>query len=468
MSCPLEFFGYGNILILFFSLLIFQMLHMLHHCVVVKEVQSDVNVKTLMDALQKNTDLKLDDFKSMEDVYRYVDAIVSSGSIEEAKGSVFVLGNTSAGKSSLVQTLRNYCKKITKTPKPVLTGAEENKALLETQVLDLVENVQLQPKTLPKLEIKRRNPNDKLGVITVTERPHMEPRQLAEEEVDPEQIETSFVDFGGHTEYASCSPIFIKEKGVFLICFPMSKFKDESALDNEFFSSIGTYLQLVMEKCDTPIIFLVATKGDQVKYSSFEAQFSSVIATAREQLEMIARKSKNKNPFLFDRVFMTSLGQEDAYLKFTLGDLMNNLVAVFGHSELMDVKLKAVPKRWRRIINIWKSRRQQIRIEEAVSEYQQITKADTEWINKAPAEEITDDMEEWKIVAEELVKSAKEESSSDEEEDPTKATDRDIPLETLFSENMDELEASKETEDWKHVEEMFTFFSSHNEIFWFR
>ena len=64
---------------------------------VVKELQSDVKAKTLMDALQKNTELKLDDFKSMGDVFRYVDAIVSSGSIEEAKGSVFVLGNTSAG-----------------------------------------------------------------------------------------------------------------------------------------------------------------------------------------------------------------------------------------------------------------------------------------------------------------------------------------------------------------------------------
>ena len=93
----------------------------------VRELQSEAKVSELMDVIQKNTELRLDDFKSMEEVYRYVDAIVSSGSTEEAKGCVFVLGNTSSGKSSLVQTLRNYSKDKAKPPKPFLTGDEENK-----------------------------------------------------------------------------------------------------------------------------------------------------------------------------------------------------------------------------------------------------------------------------------------------------------------------------------------------------
>ena len=94
--------------------------------------------------------------------------------------------------------------------------------------------------------------------------------------------------------YASCSPIFIKEKGVFLVCFPMIKFKDESSLDEEYFSSIGTYMQLVLENCDTPILLLVATKCDLLDNTSVNAQVASVLSTAKEHLEAIANKSESK------------------------------------------------------------------------------------------------------------------------------------------------------------------------------
>ena len=104
-----------------------------------------------------------------------------------------------------------------------------------------------------------------MGVIKDTSKEEPCDDALQTEKETLEQIEVSFVDFGGHTEYASSSPIFIKEKAVFLICFPVAKFKKESALDDEYFPSIGTYIQLILENCDTPIIFLVATKGDEVK-----------------------------------------------------------------------------------------------------------------------------------------------------------------------------------------------------------
>ena len=248
----------------------------------------------LMDIIQRNTDLRLDDFKSMEDVYCYVDAIVSSGSTEEAKGCVFVLGNTSSGKSSLVQTLKNYCKNMVKPPKPILTGDEENKAYHETRVLDIVENLKLHGNGRNQLRLRREHNEAKLGIVN--EEPSYEASQTEEEAL--KEIEVSFVDFGGHTEYASCSPIFIKEKAVFLICFPVAKFKKESPLDDEYFPSIGTYVQLILENCDTPIIFLVATKGDEVKDPSVKGNLSSVLATAKEQLDAIAKKSKNKNPFI--------------------------------------------------------------------------------------------------------------------------------------------------------------------------
>ena len=125
-------------------------------------MKSGQNKVLLENEIKKKTVLKLDDFKSWDNVYLYVDAIVTSGSSEEAKGSVFVLINTSVGKSSLVGTLREYCKDTTKAPQPVLTGTDEHKDRLKTRVLDLVDNVQLQQKAFPKLKVIK----GKVGIIT--------------------------------------------------------------------------------------------------------------------------------------------------------------------------------------------------------------------------------------------------------------------------------------------------------------
>ena len=479
----------------------------------------------LINVIQKNTDLRLDDFKSMEEVYRYVDAIASSGSTEEAKGCVFVLGNTSSGKSSLVQTLQNYCNDRIKTPKPFLTGDEENKAHLETRVLDIVGNLKLHGNDQKQLKIRREHHEAKLGVIEDTSKEEPCDEALQTEEETLEQIEVSFVDFGGHTEYASCSPIFIKEKAVFLICFPMAKFKNEPALDGEYFPSIGTYIQLISENCEMPIIFLVATKGDEVKDPAAKGHLSSVLETAKEQLETIAKKSNNKKPFIFDRVVQTSLNKGD--LKLILDDLMENLVAIFGHSELMDVQPMAVPKSWRKTIDVWRSTRQKITIDEAVLEFEKITTEHERWKSKAGNIEVSDKLDQWKNVAEKLVTfskknrsqdvfndnvqnntpslgaipsqdSALEISSAPKQEGPAKAFEpndgmtfvkkrgvsrimksierylclsreglsgnnteiSEIPLELVENEDI--------SEKRKNVEGIFSFFSSGNEILWFR
>ena len=393
-------------------------------------------MEDLKSEIQKNTVLKLDDFKSWDEVYLYVDAIVTSGSSEEAKGSVSVLGNTSVGKSSLVGTLRDYCKDTSKVPKPVLTGTDEHRDRLETRVLDLVDNVQLQQKRAhPKLTVKK----GKVGIITVEDNPEKRPTQETEEKI-LENIKTSFVDFGGHNEYASCSPIFIKEKGVFLICFPLSRFKLHLAYKSEFFPSIGTYLQLVMENCEMPIIFLVATKAEQVNDPSISASLSDVMSTAREYLEEIAKKSKGRKPFIFDRVFQTSLDlTTQANLKSVLDDLMSNLVAVFGHRKLMDVQLRSVPKAWRKTVNFWKSNHQQITIEAAAAEYRAIIEKDQQWMGRAPEEQVIEDLEDWRIVAEKLINHPKESFSENDD-----AIDPDSDL---ASESSSDDESSLEEEE---------------------
>ena len=475
----------------------------------------------LQNEILKNTVLNLDQFASLEDVCLYVDAIVSSGSSEEANGCVFVLGNTSVGKSSLVQNLRNYCKDLSEAPQPVLTGAAENKTLLETRVLDLVENVQLQRKTKPTLDTSTESSSSKLGIITLAD--NTKHKNKTDETV-LEKIKTSFVDFGGHTEYASCSPIFLKDKGVFLICFLSSKFQNESTLEKEFFPSIGTYLQLAMENCDTPIIFLVATKADQLDGSSTNSNFSSVLRTAKEQLETFSKRSEIKKPFIFNHVFQISLERShsvsNANLKDLLDELMSNLVAVFGHSSLMNVKLKAVPKSWRKMVNHWKSYLQQVTIAEAVADYKRIIERDRLWMNRAQEEEIPEDLDEWKTAADQLVTFGMEKESLRDQDQESPTEDSDLispaplpvavtrPVETKETDATEEVSnarkciegflscfskrapagekdhkeshplqplaqksdqpAKEKDEDRRQVEGMLTFFSSDNEILWFR
>ena len=66
--------------------------------------------ETLQAMIQEQTEVKLDGFKSIEDAFVFVDDIVKTGASQERKTTVCVMGNTSAGKSSLVRTLERYCK----------------------------------------------------------------------------------------------------------------------------------------------------------------------------------------------------------------------------------------------------------------------------------------------------------------------------------------------------------------------
>ena len=324
--------------------------------------------------------------------------------------------------------------------------------------------------------------------------------------------------------FASCSPIFIKEKGVFMICFPLIKFKDESSLDEEYFSSIGTYMQLVLENCDTPILLLVATKCDLMDNTSVNAQISTLLSTAKEHLEVIANKSENKKPFIFDQVFQTSLDPQ-VDLQYLLDDLINNLVAVFGHPALMGVKLRTVPKSWRKTVNFWTENHQLVNVEQAVVEYQQLTERDQYWLDQhkdqgPDNQDETTLSEDWKTATYKLMKSIKAETEAErwapfmnmelssegvstmkstpeleapqveqrgalnaqsDSERPTfrpgapatvrqeseKESHRGIREEPKKPKNRQK-EARRKSEEKKIVKGILTFFSSDNEVLWFR
>ena len=71
------------------------------------------NSLQIQQEVQRHTELNMQDFKTPKAAFQFVDAIIESGAFTEAKTTVCVLGNTNAGKSSLVRTLRDFCSNTT-------------------------------------------------------------------------------------------------------------------------------------------------------------------------------------------------------------------------------------------------------------------------------------------------------------------------------------------------------------------
>ena len=93
---------------------------------------TDIELKS---AIQAETEMILSKFTSLRSVLIYVDAKLLPGKYDEAKTTVCVLGNTGAGKTSIIQTFKSQESFLT---------SRDNIKLLNTKVLELVENVELQ------------------------------------------------------------------------------------------------------------------------------------------------------------------------------------------------------------------------------------------------------------------------------------------------------------------------------------
>ena len=93
------------------------------------------------------------------------------------------------------------------------------------------------------------------------------------------------------TEYVSCSSLFMKSKGLYLIFFHVSTLNfqvdEPSSLSEAYFPAIGTYLEIVTERCSMPIFFLVANKMDLCKTEEAEVKLEKIMVTAKEHLASI-------------------------------------------------------------------------------------------------------------------------------------------------------------------------------------
>ena len=95
--------------------------------------------------LTTEADNPLLSLKTPEEVVSYLDAVIRSGtsvfSSTEKSGTVFLLGNTGVGKTSLANTFAKYLSSPNETPTPVLT--QDNPELLCTRVMQLYDGLSI-------------------------------------------------------------------------------------------------------------------------------------------------------------------------------------------------------------------------------------------------------------------------------------------------------------------------------------
>ena len=91
-------------------------------------------------------------FSHPKEALTFVDALIESGVASQSEqGLVFVLGNTNTGKTSLVNTFKDFVAHPTENPRSVLTKPSDN--LIETQVLEVYDGLSLKQEKDFKVEL---------------------------------------------------------------------------------------------------------------------------------------------------------------------------------------------------------------------------------------------------------------------------------------------------------------------------
>ena len=154
-------------------------------------------VPSLAEAINKTSKLPLEKFRSKYKISNYLDAVIKSGIAANIDhGIVFLLGNTGVGKSSLANTLKAYIEKPSDNPSSILAGKGEHKDLLETQVLQVYEEVPFRQDEGLSIKVTSNEGGPDLvdfieDAMTVTKKT----------EEDKKSIKIRLMDMGGHQEY---------------------------------------------------------------------------------------------------------------------------------------------------------------------------------------------------------------------------------------------------------------------------
>ena len=183
-----------------------------------------------------------------------------------------------------------------------MTGAAGNKCFLETEMVDVITDVEMKARPEFTLEITRfRDSTPKRDCI----------------KRGTTDMVVNISDVGGHLAYYFATPLFMKKRGVFAICFngeEMMKSEAEKISPDRYQQTIGSYVDLVVNNCHHPAIQLVATQMDSKDYEVEELWRDIWKRTA----DHVKYYSSNREIVLSDRVINTSAkcGSEEHFKEF--------------------------------------------------------------------------------------------------------------------------------------------------------
>ena len=249
----------------------------------------------LSETFQSISSIPLDRFTGMDDALKFVDATIRSGVASQVEKAVlFTMGNSGVGKTSLVNTLMSYVENPSNTPQAFLT--EDNEALLETRVMEMYDDVSLGQTSQTSIKLKDIYAQPALIEFQET------PESAIEDGLQRKQC-TKICDMGGHQEYYCCSSLFAASSGTFLVCTDSRSLVEEQKIEEDYYSCVGTYLELITQATATsgiqPKIVLVATKCDEVELN--EKHCKKLLDFAKSHLGSV-----EADCFLVDQVLMFS------------------------------------------------------------------------------------------------------------------------------------------------------------------
>ena len=111
-------------------------------------------------------------------------------------------------------------------------------------------------------------------------------------------------DLGGHSEYYSCSGLFIAASGIFLVCVDSSDFKTQS-FHEEYYCRIGCYIDFISQttfehKVPAKVV-LVATKVEHSEEEKVRDWLQTMLNHTKDHLMRIETKC-----YLLDEIIRTS------------------------------------------------------------------------------------------------------------------------------------------------------------------
>ena len=208
--------------------------------------------------ITKRVSIPMDNFKSYDDISLYIKALLTSGVDETLRAMLFIVGNTKVGKTSTMRTIQRFCEeKVSKEDMPFLTDDPKNYEYLETQVLEVINNVEMKESEEEEVVLL-----DKKDVKTAIFR---------KKKSNPTMTRKVFVnvyDAGGQKEYFIASALFMKKRVNFLLAFDGQDMRmtqvDDQIVPDKYQQTIGTYIDLICQNCTNPCIQLLATKMDSM------------------------------------------------------------------------------------------------------------------------------------------------------------------------------------------------------------